>query len=131
DGAPDLAIPYQEGVAYGTNTCPATACAVSTSAPSATRSGLERVEIHPNPFNPRTQVSFDLARSAAVSISIHDAAGRRVRTLLPEATFTAGRHQVVWTGRDDEGRPVASGVYHYHVAVDGEIAAAGRVTLAK
>jgi hypothetical protein len=64
----------------------------------------------PNPFNPITQVSFDLAQASRVRLEIFDVGGARVRVLLDE-TRPAGRHQVIWDGRDDTGRTVASGVY--------------------
>jgi len=39
----------------------------------------------PNPFNPETEVRFELATPSRVSVSIFDAAGRRVRTLIDDA----------------------------------------------
>ncbi|MFO7609957.1 MAG: FG-GAP-like repeat-containing protein, partial [Candidatus Krumholzibacteriia bacterium] len=64
----------------------------------------------PNPFNPRTEVSFTLERAAAVSLVVHDAAGRVVRTLAA-GPRTAGPHTVAWEGTDGAGRAVPSGVY--------------------
>ena len=69
-----------------------------------------RLAAHPNPFNPRTTVSFALARPAHVTLTVHDLAGRRVTTLV-EAGLPAGPHAVTWTGADTAGRKVASGVY--------------------
>jgi PKD repeat protein len=65
---------------------------------------------HPNPFNPRTVLRFDLPSALPVSVEIYDARGRRVRTLL-QGDLPAGSHQAVWDGCDDGGRPVVSGVY--------------------
>ena len=39
-----------------------------------------------------------------------------VKTLIPNRTLTAGIHQVDWEGRDEQGRPVAAGVYLYRLA---------------
>ncbi|MEZ4387818.1 MAG: FlgD immunoglobulin-like domain containing protein [Candidatus Krumholzibacteriia bacterium] len=64
----------------------------------------------PNPFNPRTTLSFDLPHAMAVSLVLHDQRGRRVRTLA-DGTLSAGRHQLAWDGRDDTGRSLAAGVY--------------------
>ncbi len=66
--------------------------------------------IHPNPFNPRTEISFELATAATVELAIYDLKGARVRRLVSEP-MPAGRHQVVWNGEDDTGQRVASGVY--------------------
>lgn len=66
---------------------------------------------HPNPFNPRTTLAFDLPADAArVRLRLYDVHGRLVATLV-NAPLAAGRHSVTWTGADDRGHPVASGVY--------------------
>ncbi|MCB1184939.1 hypothetical protein KDM41_16045 [bacterium] len=64
----------------------------------------------PNPFNPATTVRFELAVAGAVTLDVHDVSGRRVRRLIA-ADLGAGPHAVVWRGRDDAGRDVASGTY--------------------
>ncbi|MBE0565598.1 MAG: VCBS repeat-containing protein [Krumholzibacteria bacterium] len=69
---------------------------------------------YPNPFNPSTTLRFDLPQAGKVELTIYDTAGRRVRTLVRE-TLAAGRQEVVWRGRDDGGRQVASGVYFYRL----------------
>ncbi len=72
----------------------------------------------PNPFNPQTAVAFDLARPGPVRLELFDARGRLVRRLLAQ-DLAAGRHQVIWDGRDGDGRAVASGVYLVRLAADG------------
>ena len=79
-------------------------------APPARAVALRLENARPNPFNPRTAIEFELARAGAVSLVVHDVAGRRVRTLI-EGRRVSGVHTVVWDGRDDAGRTVASGVY--------------------
>jgi hypothetical protein len=64
----------------------------------------------PNPFNPRAEIVFALPHAGPVRLSVHDAAGRRVRRLLDEPR-SAGRQSVIWDGRDESGRGAASGVY--------------------
>ena len=48
---------------------------------------------------------------------IYDVAGRRVARVLDE-TSPAGHHVASWDGRDDGGRPVASGIYFCRLSVD-------------
>ena len=81
----------------------------------------DRIEpIHPNPFNPHAQVTFILAQAGHARLTVHDVLGRRVRTLVDE-TRRAGKHVVQWDGRDDAGREVGSGVYHFRLTgVQGE-----------
>jgi hypothetical protein len=64
----------------------------------------------PNPFNPRTGIVFELPAPEVVTLEIFDTAGRRIRRLV-ETHFVAGVHRVPWDGRDDAGRPAASGTY--------------------
>jgi hypothetical protein len=73
---------------------------------------------HPNPFNPRTTIRFDLAHTTSVHLSVYDARGRKVATLL-EGTLPAGSHTAIWNGADSAGRQVASGVYFYRFQADG------------
>ena len=65
--------------------------------------------VAPNPFNPTTTTTFDLAQAERVRLEVFDAAGRRIRVLLDDAR-TAGRHWVQWDGTDDHARALASGV---------------------
>jgi len=83
----------------------------------------------PNPFNPKTTVFFVLDAPGVASIRIHDLAGRRIAT-LPLGALAAGSHQVVWDGRDDRGKPAASGVYFYSLDALGETQSR-RMTLVK
>jgi len=73
---------------------------------------------HPNPFNPRTTIRFDLARDTMVHLSIYDARGRRIASLL-DGPQPAGSHSTIWNGVDSAGRQVASGVYFYRFQADG------------
>ncbi len=78
---------------------------------------------YPNPFNPAVVIPLDLARDAqVVSLTVYDVLGRRVR-LVWEGSLGAGRHGLVWDGRDEAGRAVAAGVYIYQVAIDGQVEA--------
>ncbi|MDX2472111.1 MAG: NosD domain-containing protein, partial [Candidatus Krumholzibacteria bacterium] len=68
----------------------------------------------PNPFNPSTVIRFDLAAAMPVQLRIYDVSGAVVATLLDEQV-SAGYHQAVWSGNDDQGRAVASGLYFYRI----------------
>jgi hypothetical protein len=69
------------------------------------------LRIHPNPFNPRLGIVCELPAAAAVTLRVHDLAGRRVRTLLAAEARDAGRHELHWDGRDDAGRACSGGIY--------------------
>jgi len=74
----------------------------------------------PNPFNPRTQVRWELERGAWTGVRVFDLSGRLVRTILPATWLDAGAHTAVWDGADDGGRPSPSGVYLLRLDAGGE-----------
>ena len=69
---------------------------------------------YPNPFNASTTIPYSLASPSQVELSVYDVAGRRVRVLVRES-LKAGRHIILWDGRDDDGSELASGVYFYRL----------------
>ncbi len=64
----------------------------------------------PNPFNPATTIGFRIPFPAKVSLTIFNAAGQKIRTLV-DAPMPGGAHQVVWDGLTAAGMRVPSGVY--------------------
>ncbi len=69
---------------------------------------------YPNPFNPMTNINFDLPKSSHVRLDIFDVSGRLVRTLVDEDRVAAS-HTVTWDGTDSHGGRVASGAYYYRL----------------
>ncbi len=72
----------------------------------------------PNPFNPRTTISFELERASMVLLDVYSAAGQHVRSLRA-GVESPGAHSVVWDGRDDAGMDVPSGMYFYTLKAAG------------
>ncbi len=68
----------------------------------------------PNPFNPKTEIRFNLEEAGETSLRIYDASGHLVK-VLAQGNLTQGEHRVVWNGDDDGGSAVASGVYFYRL----------------
>lgn len=71
----------------------------------------------PNPFNPTTTIKFYLTENALVELKIYTIQGRLIKTLV-KGEMAGGNHQVQWDGKDNTGRPVASGVYIYRLQVN-------------
>lgn len=71
----------------------------------------------PNPFNPQTTISYELAGAEMVDLTVFDLRGVAVRR-LHRGTQAAGRHEVSWNGLDDGGRRVASGPYFVRLRSD-------------
>jgi hypothetical protein len=76
------------------------------------------IGVQPNPFNPSTELRFELARRTRVDAEVLDLRGRLIRVLAAE-TMDPGLGAVAWDGRDDAGRAVASGTYLWRLRADG------------
>ncbi|MFH0778705.1 MAG: FlgD immunoglobulin-like domain containing protein, partial [Candidatus Eisenbacteria bacterium] len=73
---------------------------------------------YPNPSARGASIAFSVSEPGHVLLRIYDIAGRPVRTLV-EGHREAQRYEVVWDGRDDEGRQVRPGVYFYEFEAPG------------
>jgi hypothetical protein len=73
---------------------------------------------HPNPFNPITNLRYDLPEQAQVTLTVYDLLGRKV-TQLVNTTQDAGYRSVQWNATDMHGKPVSAGVYLYQIQAGG------------
>ena len=73
----------------------------------------------PNPFNPETTIRFFSPYQANVDLVIYDINGRIIRTFYVNSKNN-GFNDVVWDGRNDYGKEVASGVYFYKLISNEE-----------
>ena len=70
---------------------------------------------YPNPFNPKTEIVFEVIKSLEVGVSIYNVFGQEVwRKNL--GRLDKGFHRMLWGGKDIQGEPVVSGVYFYRVS---------------
>ncbi len=72
---------------------------------------------YPNPFNPATKINFTLNTENTgknTELIIYNLKGQKVKTLVNDKLET-GNHQVIWNGKDENGKPVASGIYFYQM----------------
>ena len=65
----------------------------------------------PNPFNPSTRLSYEIADETKVSIIVYDLLGRKICTVLDNEPHTAGNYFKYWNGVDQSGMKVPSGAY--------------------
>ncbi len=84
----------------------------------------------PNPFNPTTQISYDIPSNINVSLEIFDIMGRKVRNLIEDQFVKPGSYTVQWDGKDNKGQFVASGTYIYSIQA-GHFVSAKKMTLIK
>ncbi len=96
-----------------------TSTATDVCSPLAVR-GFELRQNYPNPFNHATTIDYQLGMNTEVVLRIYNALGQEVRMLV-DRTEGPGLKSVAWDGRDDRGRPVASGVYVYRLRAGNQL----------
>ncbi len=72
---------------------------------------------YPNPFNGRTNISFNLAGEAAVEITVYDILGRVV-SRVHSGYLPAGTHRFGWPKQSGESELIKSGIYIYRLSVN-------------
>lgn len=78
---------------------------------------LRNVLNYPNPFAEGTEFCFDLTRQALVRIKLFTVAGRLIKTIEP-GLVDVGYNRIYWDGFDEDGDPLANGVYLYQIIAE-------------
>jgi hypothetical protein len=74
---------------------------------------------YPNPFNAGTAIDYIIENAGEVKLAIYDVLGQEITTLVDEYQ-NPGRYNVKWSGVDNSGRAVASGMYFYRLVTEDE-----------
>lgn len=90
----------------------------SAVAEAALTPGLRVENPYPNPFPVQSAIRVSMDREGPLTVRIFDPQGRVVRTLA-SGPASQGTHSLVWDGRDDRGRAVATGLYMFQVSASG------------
>ena len=83
----------------------------------------------PNPFNPSTEIRFDIPTARTVKLRVFNQLGQTVRTLV-ESRMKAGSYRIKWDGKTEAGQGVSSGVYFYSLEA-GDYSQIRKMTLVK
>ena len=75
---------------------------------------------YPNPFNPTTNISFNLPEASEVKIEIYNSLGQLVNTIANNS-YGPGSFNAVWNATDEYGKKVTSGMYIYRMTAKSEI----------
>ncbi len=86
----------------------------STSSETAPAELQIEAQSYPNPFNPQTEIAYNLPQNSYVKLTIYNAQGQKVKSLVDEYQ-SAGPKKVIWDGCAEGGEKVASGVYLYRI----------------
>ncbi|MBC8216258.1 MAG: T9SS type A sorting domain-containing protein [Candidatus Marinimicrobia bacterium] len=83
-------------------------------------SNISLVSAYPNPFNPNTNIQFNLKEETRIELSIYDIQVSKVVTLI-RGNLGTGSHSYLWDGTNEVGQPVSSGLYLYQLRNTQEI----------
>ena len=125
EGSPANVVLEVEDVAGNTTVCDPVLTTLSADVPE----GFSLSANYPNPFNPTTQITFQLAEPSDVRLSVYDVTGREVALLVGEP-MEAGTYEVEWDGHDAAGRVLPSGLYLYRITA-GDFVQSRAMTLLK
>jgi flagellar hook assembly protein FlgD len=103
--------PHRE---WGTTTINLSPTTINIPKPSTIGNTFELLPNHPNPFNNETIIKFSVPKGSRVELNIFDIHGKHIRKLT-EDNYNKGIHSVRWNGHNDDGLPVASGMYLYQL----------------
>jgi len=78
---------------------------------------------YPNPFNPSTQIPFELSEQSEITLSVYSLLGNKVASLIQSRTMNTGNHVVTFSADN-----ISSGIYIYRFEAIG---AGGDVTIEK
>ena len=74
---------------------------------------------YPNPFNPETTISFSIQNNSNIELSIFNIKGQKIKTLINEQ-MQKGEHSIIWSGFDENNKPVSSGIYLYKIKSENQ-----------
>lgn len=85
-----------------------------------TPKGFALHQNNPNPFNPETEIRYEVHKEGRVTLGIYNLLGQRIKNLVG-GVVQAGKHTARWDGTDESGKNVPSGVYMYRLEADGTL----------
>ncbi|MBN1293866.1 MAG: T9SS type A sorting domain-containing protein, partial [Candidatus Latescibacteria bacterium] len=85
---------------------------------------LPIIEVHPNPFNPRTTISYSLPEAADVKLDVYSICGQKIETLI-DGFMNVGIHTALF-----DASKHGSGIYIYRFQA-GEYVKTGKMVMVK
>jgi hypothetical protein len=105
---------YNEGESNSSNICMFNSTSTGNVEPLIVPVATKLNRNYPNPFNPDTHISFALAENGVVNLTIYNIKGQKVKTLVDDH-LVPGNYNLIWNGKNEDNKPVASGVYFFRL----------------
>ena len=85
---------------------------------------------YPNPFNPTTNICFQLSETDKINLSIYNIKGRLIKRLINQK-MKGGEHNVIWNGKDGNNKCCSSGIYLMNLKLNGKSRKTSKLILLK
>ncbi len=79
-----------------------------------------KISNYPNPFNPETTLFFSLPNEQEIELTVYNLKGQKVKQLV-SGQFASGEHSIIWSGKDNNGKQVSSGLYFYKLKTSDKV----------
>ena len=79
---------------------------------------LKIYQNQPNPFNPETEITYELLEPGIISVIIYDSAGKMIKKLVDTENGSPGIYQLKWDGKNDRGLFMPSGIYFCQIDIN-------------
>ena len=105
-------------IAYGPRTFWLTEISWTVANDDPTTPAIPDTELscYPNPFRGSITVKFSQIDNSPTTVSIYNAKGQLISTLVNNQKLSPGEHTVAWNGKTNFGQPVAAGIYFYKMS---------------
>ncbi len=84
----------------------------------------------PNPFTTKAKISYSIAKPCKVKIGVYDITGRLIKRLINAQELPPNNYTLLWSGDDEQGRKLGSGVYFIRMEA-GDFRANKKITILK
>ena len=68
------------------------------------------MKLYPNPFTTALTIEYQLMKPGNVGLFVYNITGQRIKTIFM-ADHTPGNKKTAWSGQDDQGEKVPTGIY--------------------
>jgi hypothetical protein len=92
----------------------------SVEEPSVARS-FKLLQNQPNPFNPTTEIRYEIPADGIVQLKVYNTLGQEVATLVDQYQ-PAGSYRILFNSQNSRGAPLSSGLYFYRLQFGDHVA---------
>ena len=90
-----------------------------------------QIRTYPNPSNPEVRIEFSIPKKSKINLEIYNVKGQKIENIVNNKLLREGVHSFIWNGKDNDSKPVSTGIYLYQLQIDGKPVATKKMLLMK